>query len=616
MDRSLLLISWLVALGPFTVAKMAAGQAATGLAGGVALHGQPKYTASNDRFEYSDPRATTGGKLTVAAFGNFDTLNPFGSKGIAATRLAGLVFQDLAEQSLDEPFTMYPALAESFVIAPDKLSIEITLRANATFSDGKPVTIDDLLFSYELFLSDKVLPFYKSYYADFKGIEKTGPRSAKITFKQLNPELALIATQLSVLPKHIYGKGDFGRDFTDIAVGTGPYTVKDFKRGQYITYARNDKFWGKELGVFKGRFNFDEITVKYYKDEDAMFQGYLAEDFDIYPIYSAKTWAVDLKGDKIDKLKWIQKVKWAHENNEGSQGFLFNLRNKKFEDIRVRKAIALAFDFEWSNKNLFYDQYVENTSFFENSPLKAKGMPSPEELAVLKDLPELDPAVLNEPVGSLSQEKDIKKRLREAKRLLTEAGYKVENNVATGPAGPLKIEFLLSQKGFLRVIEPWMQNLKKIGVEATVVHKEESEYQRRVEGLEFEMIVFSRDQSQSPGNEQRNQWGSAAADEKYSQNSAGLKSKAVDAIIDKLIYADSREKLELMTRCLDRVLYHQHFLVHNWHIDHHRVTYWAKFGIPAQLPKFYLPTQALDYLWFDKQAAAKLAEAKAAGKGL
>lgn len=577
---------------------------------GMAMHGEPKYKADFKVLDYANPDAPKGGALVLGEEGTFDSLNPYGLKDDAPTWVQALVFQELGDQTLDEPFTTYPGLAESFDVAADKLSMTIKLRAQAKFSDGQAVTADDVVFSYNLFKSDKVRPFYKFYWADIKAVTAEDKLTVKMTFEKVNPELALIATQLPVLPKHVYGKGDFAKDFSQKAVGSGPYVVKEFKAPQYVVLKRNPDFWGKDVPLYKGRYNFDEVYVKYYKDPTAMVEGFKKGDFDMDDVRSSKSWALDLVGDKFDK-KWIKKELWQNQNDAGTQGFIFNMRNKMFQDVRVRQALALAFDFAWSNKNLFYDQYVENKSFFENSPLKATGMPNEAELQVLNPLKaDLPPEVFTKEMGWLGKGKEIKDRLREAMALLKDAGYTVKDGVAQGPGGKLEFKVLVDGPSWGRIVEPYIQNLKKIGVNVAIEEKEQSLYIKRVENREFDMIIQAIGESQSPGNEQREFWSSAAADQNYSRNYAGVKNKAIDQLIDKVIYAKDRQELELMTRCLDRALYHTHLLVHNWHAPAHRVTYWDKFSRPTNLPAFYLPRQVWEYMWYDAAKAKKLEEAR------
>ena len=585
---------------------------------GLAVHGDAKYKDGFTHFAYADANAPKGGALLLHEVGTFDTLNPFLQKGVPATYLSTLVFQDLGTKPLDEPFSVYPSVAESFEVAQDRLSMIIKLNQAAKFSDGQPVTADDVVFSFtRLATHAESQPFYKYYWHDIKEFKALDRHTVKLVFAKENNELPLIATELPILPKHIYEKGDWAKDFSDKVVGSGPYVVKDFKKDVFVTFQRNPSWWGKDLPAFKGRYNFDEITIKYYKDDTVAVEAFKKGDFDFFPGNHSKIWATVLVGDRIESLKWIRKEKWEHHNNQGTQGFLMNLRLPLFQDLRVRQAMALAFDFPWSNKNLFYDLYRPNESFFQNSPLQAKGVPTPEELAVLEPLKaDLPAEVFTKEMGWLGKGLEIKDRLRLAMQLLKEAGYSVQDGVATGPAGKLDFKFLTSGPTFNRILEPYFQNLKKLGILVAFEEKEESLYVKRVETRDFAMMSRAIGQSESPGNEQREYWGSKAADVNFSRNYAGVKNKAIDALIDRVIYAKTREELELATRCLDRALYHLHLLVHNWHAPEYKVALWDKFGWPQKLPDYYALNQMIEYMWIDAAKERKLSEAKAQGKPL
>jgi len=604
--------SALISLAALTTKSNAAAPSAPSAEhdAGIAMRAMPKYKPDFKVFDYANRDAPKGGTLVIGMEGGVDTANPFAIKGDTSLDIQGLVFQELGEASLDEPFTRYPSVAASFLLAPDQLSMIVQLRQDAKFSDGKALTADDVVFSFDTFHSAKVAPFYKSYWADIKAVQAIDKHTVKFTFVKENPELALICTELAILPQHVYAHGDFPTQ----AIGSGPYRLKDFRPGSSLTLVRNPDWWGKDLPINRGRFNFDTIVIKYYKDSTAMVEAFKRGDFDVYDVRMAKVWAKDLVGSKFEQLKYIKKELLPSRNTQGGQGFLFNLRLPKFQDVRVRQALALAFDFPWSNKNLFYDQYAQNESFFQNTPLAAKGLPTPEELAVLEplkaDLPE---DVYSKPMGWLGRGVPITDRLRQAMQLLKAAGYVVKDGVAQGPGGKLEFKFLLQPGGLQRVIEPYFQNLRKIGVNVTIEEKEQSIYIKRLDQREFDMTSLIFGQSQSPGNEQRTYWASASADERYSRNYAGLKNKAIDILVDKVIYAKTRDELELMTRCLDRALYHQHLLVHNWHSPNFRLAYWHKFGHPEKLPDYYAVRQFYELMWFDPVKAAQLSQAQSKG---
>ena len=582
---------------------------------GISIHSDPKYAPGFSHLEYADPGAVKGGKIVFGSVGTFDTLNAFSAKGLPPLFLQTLVFQSLGQPTLDEPFTQYPDVGAQFKVADDRLSMEVTLDERARFADGRPITSDDVLFSFQLFRSDHVDALYKTYWADIKAVQVIDSRKVRFEFRKINPELAAITTQMMVLPKHFYEGGDFAKDFSDRVLGSGPYVISSFQRGSHVSYRRNPKFWAAKTPFNIGRHNFDEIVVKYYKDPTARTEAFKKGEFDIFPCHTSKVWAKDLRGKKFESLRWIERHEWNHRNNQGGVGFFFNLRRPIFQDIQVRKAIALAFDFSWTNDKLFYGQYKRNTSFFENSPLGATGMPAGPELDLLKSIAEQFPDdvpddVFKKPMGHLTGEVAIKERLRKAAKLLKAAGYKLENGVMQGEHGPLTFRFLVHSPYMSRIIEPYLKNLRRIGVRGSIKQTEVSVYQRRLQSRDFDVTVLGVPQSQSPGNEQIDFWHSSQADAKYARNHYGLKNRAVDALIDKVIYASDRAQLVIATKSLDRVLYHLHIAVHHWHIAYHRVALWRKFAWPQSFPPYFSPYQWVQFMWHDATLAADLKKAR------
>ena len=584
-------------------------------ANGLSLFGKPKYGPEFDHFDYVNPDALKGGPFIIGLPGTFDSLNPYTAKGIAVSFINSLVFQTLAEQSQDEPFSMYPLLAKKFELSSDRSTLSVELDEDAEFSDGKPVTTADVKMSFELFRSDKVDPSYKTYWADIKELQVIDKYKFKFILATDNHELPLIALQMPILPAHIYGKGDFARDFTDKAIGSGPYIVKTFKKGSNITYNLNEDYWAAKVSSQVGRFNFGSIGIKYYRDMTVLNEGFKKNEFDYIAVTSSKSWAKELTGTPFDK-KWIRKELLHHDNNQGSQGFYFNLRNPLFKDREVRKAIAMVYDFEWANKTLFYSQYTRSVSFFENSELKAVDPIPPEEKKLLKELmkkfPKAIPSdLMDKPMGYLGAGLSARQKLRKAMKILKKAGYKVVDGVMTGPGGKFEFNFVLrGGGGFERVVEPYMKSLKRIGVKVNTVVKEASVYARMLQNREFDMTVLTVGQSQSPGNEQIYFWGSKQADEPLSRNYYGLKNDAVDYVIEKIIASKSRQELVQYTRALDRILYNLHITVHNWYIGSHRVAYWKRFSRPEKLPKFYSPFTYFQYMSFNPKLSNEVDKAK------
>jgi microcin C transport system substrate-binding protein len=609
----------LALLGASLLAAGGAWAQGSGPRHALALGAAPKYPKGFAHFAYADPAAKKGGTLILPGDGGFDTLNPFTLKGRSPLLIGSLVFETLTETSLDEPFTEYGLLAESMEAAADGLTLTYRLRPAARFSDGKPVTAEDVAFSYQVLRSDAASPFFRFYYKDVSAVEALDARTVRLRFARRNRELAMIAGQIPVLPKHVYGGKDFGSAFARLAVGSGPYRVKEFDFGKFIRYERNPAHWAKDVNVNVGRFNFDAIVVKYYRDETVRLEGLKAGEFDFLAVNIAKQWAVDVAGEKWER-GWLVKEELRHSNNAGMQGFAFNLRRPLFQDRRVRKALALAFDFEWSNSTLFHGQYTPSHSYFSNSDLAARGLPSAQELALLNPFKGKIPAeVFTEPVDVLGKGLgDTRAKLRVAAQLLKEAGWAIKDGalVETRTGRPMRFTITLVTPSFQRVVEPYVNNLKRLGVQAAMKVVDDSVYERVINTKDFDVVVHSFGQSQSPGNEQRDYWHSEAADAEASRNVIGIRDPAVDALVEALIEAPTRAALLTATHALDRVLWHGHYMVPHWYINTHRVTYWNKLRHPKTLPLYFTPLAALMYWWVDPAQAKALQEAVQAGRPL
>ncbi|MDH4246634.1 MAG: extracellular solute-binding protein [Deltaproteobacteria bacterium] len=572
-------------------------------AGGVPLHGlalggKPKYAETFRNFDYADPNALKGGALTLSVVGSFDTLNPFALKGRGASGLGLYVFESLMEHALDEPFSIYGLLAQSMDVAEDGLSVTFRLRPEARFSDGKPVQAQDVAYTFNTLRGEGVQPFYKLYYADVKAVETPDARTVVFRFARRNNELPMILGEVPVLPRHVYQGKDFGRDFVGLAMGSGPYTVDSFDFGKNLRFRRNPKYWGEKLAVNAGKNNFDTIAMKYYKDQTVALEAFKAGEFDFLWISSSKQWAVDVAGDKWDR-HWILKENLKHSNSSGMQGYVFNQRKPLFTDRRVRHALALAFDFEWSNQNLFYGQYTEHDSYYDNSDLAAEGLPSPEELKLLEpQRAHLAPEVFTRPMGPAGADPaNLRERLRAAVTLLKDAGWVVKDGVLTQETtgAPMRFTVMLDSPAFERITEPYLNNLKKLGVQADMKVVDSAVYEQKVRTFDFDMIVDVFGQSQSPGNEQREFWHSASAGQEGSRNTAGLRNPGVDALVDAVITANNRATLTIAVRALDRALWNEYLAVPHWFIASHRVTYWNKLRYPKTLPKYFNPLSHLSF---------------------
>ncbi len=549
---------------------------------------QPKYPSDFSHFEYVNPDAPKGGTLRQAGFGSFDSLNPFINKGVAADDI-GLVYDTLTTNSLDEPFTVYGLLAEKIEKGPNNEWVRFYLRPEAKFHDGEPVEAEDVVFTFETLIS-KGAPHYRGYYADVEKAVIEGPRRVRFDFKHAgNRELPLILGQLPVLPKHWWADKDFASGSMEAPLGSGPYRIERAEAGRSVRYARVEDYWGKNLAVNRGFYNFDHVNIDYYRDNTVALQAFKAGHFDYWLETSAKNWATayDIEAVKDGR---ILKEEIANHNPQGMQGFIFNTRRDRLQDPRVREALALLFDFEWTNRQLFNGAYSRTTSYFDNSELASSGLPSEQELSILEPLRGKIPDQVFEKPFELPQTNAdgiIRAQQRRAYELLTAAGWKIENDQMVDAKGkPVKLEFLIVQADFERVLLPYKRNLASLGIDLELRRVDVSQYINRLRSRDYDMIVSGFGQSSSPGNEQREYWHSASADNPGSRNYIGLKDPAIDVLVEKLIAADSRDELITRTRALDRVLLAGHYVIPNWHIKTWRVAYWNHLAHPEITPRY------------------------------
>ncbi|KJJ64994.1 ABC transporter substrate-binding protein [Pseudomonas sp. Choline-3u-10] len=549
---------------------------------------QPKYPSDFSHFEYVNPDAPKGGTLRQAGFGSFDSLNPFINKGVAADDI-GLVYDTLTTNSLDEPFTVYGLLAEKIEKGPNNEWVRFYLRPEAKFHDGEPVGAEDVVFTFETLIS-KGAPHYRGYYADVEKAVIEGPRRVRFDFKHAgNRELPLILGQLPVLPKHWWADKDFASGSMEAPLGSGPYRIERAEAGRSVRYARVEDYWGKNLAVNRGFYNFNHVNIDYYRDNTVALQAFKAGHFDYWLETSAKNWATayDIEAVKDGR---ILKEEIANHNPQGMQGFIFNTRRDRLQDPRVREALALLFDFEWTNRQLFNGAYTRTTSYFDNSELASSGLPSEQELSILEPLRgKIPDQVFDKPFELPQTNADgiIRAQQRRAYELLTAAGWKIENDQMVDAKGkPVKLEFLLVQADFERVLLPYKRNLASLGIDLELRRVDVSQYINRLRSRDYDMIVSGFGQSSSPGNEQREYWHSASADNPGSRNYIGLKDPAIDVLVEKLIAADSRDELITRTRALDRVLLAGHYVIPNWHIKTWRVAYWNHLAHPEITPRY------------------------------
>jgi microcin C transport system substrate-binding protein len=563
----------------------------------LAMNDSPKYGPDFTHFDYADPDALKGGQIHLAAIGTFDSFNPFIVKGNSADGL-GLIFDTLTVQSLDEPFTEYGLLAESMEMAPDRSSMTFYLRENARFHDGSPVTAADAAFTFRV-LVEQGNPHYAQYYAEVERVEVAGPRVVTFHFKpDASQELPLILGQLPVLSEKSWAGKDFGVSSLDIPVGSGPYRIGEFMAGQRLTYERDPDYWARDLPVNTGRHNFDTIVYDYYRDLTVTLEAFKAGEYDYRQEFNSKQWATGYTGPAVE-AGLIRTENIPHTLSQGMQCFAFNTRRAVFADPLVREALNYAFDFEWSNRNLFYGQYARSESFFSNSEMASSGTPSPEERAILEPLG-LPEKVYTEafslPVTDGSG--NIRGNLRKAAALLKEAGWSVEGGKLVRDGQPFVFEMLLVQPDFERVVLPFQRNLARLGITMTVRMVDTSQYLERLRSFDFDMIVTSFAQSLSPGNEQRSFWHSVSADTPGSRNYCGIRNPAIDTLVDLVVAAPDRDTLILRCKALDRALLWGWYVIPHWHSTSWRVAYWDRFGRPEKPADYGLDLQTW---WIDPE---------------
>jgi microcin C transport system substrate-binding protein len=618
--RSLTRVGGLFLLGPLFMGMACSSQAAPQHA--ITLYNEaPKYPADFKHFDYVNPDAPKGGILRSAGFGGFDSLNPFISKGVPADDI-GLIYDTLARQGLDEPFTEYGLIAGKIEKAPDNSWVRFYLRPEAKFNDGHPVRADDVVFSFDTLIKDGS-PLYRSYYADVDQVVAENPLTVLFKFKHTNNrELPLIIGQLPVLPKHWWATRDFSKGNLEVPLGSGPYKVVEVKPGRSVRYERVKDYWGKDLPVNKGFYNFDKLSTDYYRDNTVALEALKAGAFDFWQEMAAKNWATAYDVPAVREGRLI-KEEIPNGNPQGMQGFIFNLRKPMFQDVRVRQALSLLLDFEWTNKQLFFGMYTRTKSYFDNSDMGSRGLPSEAELKILDPLRDKLPASLFTDEFKLPVTDGsgiIREQQRKAFQLLKDAGWKIVGDKMVDTEGkPVTIEFLLAQTEFERVLLPFKRNLADIGINLEIRRVDVSQYITRRRSRDYDMIVGSFPQSSSPGNEQRDYWTSSAADRPGSYNLIGLKDPAVDTLVDGLINADSRQSLIDHTRALDRALLWGYYVIPNWHIKTWRLAYWDHLGHPDKTPLYDIGTMT----WWVKpdatpaiplQAAPDLAEPEAPSK--
>ncbi|GAB7078690.1 extracellular solute-binding protein [Megalodesulfovibrio paquesii] len=586
MKRLLFLLSVLI-LSSLTVLPPPGTAHAEPRVHAIALGDTPKYPKDFTHFDYVNPDAPSGGSLRLSAIGTFDTFNAFVPKGVSAAG-SGLLYDSLTAKSLDEPFTEYGVVAESMELAADNTWIIFYLRPEARFHDGTPLTAKDVQFTYETLLA-KGSPVYKQYYSDVEACEVLDEHTVRFSFKTgENRELPLILGQLPVLPSHYWATRDFSKADLEVPLGSGPYKVEKFDAGRSVSYVLDPNYWGKNLPVHRGGLTYARIAYEYYRDSLVAMEAFKAGEYDYREENVARQWATSYTGPAFEQ-KLIVKKEIPDHTTYGLQGFVYNTRRTVFQDPRVRQALAYAFDFEWSNENLFHGQYVRSASYFSGGELASSGLPTPEELALLEPwrgkIPEQVFTTTYQP-PSTAAPNSLRGNLKKALDMLQAAGWKLEGGVLKKDGQALAFEYLERDPALERVVLPFAQNLERIGVKLTMRMVDTTQWLNRLRSFDFDMTAVPMAQSDSPGNEQRYYFHSQSADMQDSMNLMGIKDPAVDALVDAVISAKDRKALLTACHALDRVLLWGHYVIPCWHSDLWRVAYWDKLAQPAVQPTY------------------------------
>jgi microcin C transport system substrate-binding protein len=576
---------------------------------GLSAFGELAYPADFQHFRWVNANAPKGGRLAMIgtqARTSFDSFNEFILKGDAAQGL-DVLFDTLMTRAYDEPDAVYGLVAQSAEMAGDGHAVTFHLRPEAKFADGSKVTADDVVFTFNI-LKVKGHPGYRLQLKDVTKAEAPDGLTVRYTLAgEQTRDLPLLVATLPILSKAYYATHEFDQTTLDPPLGSGPYKIGKFKQGAFVSFERREDYWARDLPVMRGRYNFDELRYEYFRDRTAELESLKAGAYDLREEFTSRDWATayDIPAVKQGRLV---RLTLPDENPSGAQGYFLNTREPKLADVRVRKALDYAFDFEWTNKNLFYGLYKRTESFFENSPLKANGLPSAAELALLEPFRgQLPEDVFGEPYRSPVSDGSGQDRhnLREAVRLLSEAGYELKGNKRVNAQGqPLELEFLITDPTSERILSPYVKTLEALGIAATIRRIDPAQYERRVKSFAFDVVSQRYVMRQTPGVELRSYWGSEAAFTDGTANLSGIHHPAVDALIAKVTQANSRADLETAAKALDRVLRAGHYWVPHWYSAAHRIVFWDKFGRPEVQPRY--ESGIAHTWWYDSDRAARL----------
>jgi microcin C transport system substrate-binding protein len=564
---------------------------------GFALYGDLKYPADFTHFDFVNPDAPKGGTLRLMGFGAYDSLNPYTLKGISPINTPGQFmfgFSELNEtlligtgdysSSADETQSAYGLLAERIRYPANIAWVEFDLRTNSFFHDGHPVDAQDVVFSYDTLLK-KGHPRFQQMLLGVQSVSVIAPRTVRFTFKETQQRANILrAGELPVLPEHFWKDKDFERSSEIVPLLSGPYDIADFKIGQQITLKRRAEFWAKDLNVYRGRYNFDQVIIDYYRDQTVAFEAFKAGRFDLFYDYTAKNWAMSYDFPAVKDGR-VVKEEIQHKIPSPTQAFFFNTRREIFQDVRVRQALSLLFDFEWTNKSLFNDAYTRNLSYFPNSDFQATGLPSKAELDLLEPFKSKLPDALFTQAFALpvtQGDGNIRQQMKAATELLNAAGWQLDGSTLKHKDSGKAFEFevLIRQAGIQRVILPFIKNLERLGIKVTPRLIDTAQYKVRVDQFDFDMTTVSLSQGHAPSYEQRDYYHSSTSQIEGSQNYAGIRNEVVDHLIEQVLKATTKTQLETAMQALDRVLLWSYYTIPNWHLNYHRLASWQKFERP------------------------------------
>jgi microcin C transport system substrate-binding protein len=591
-----------LALGTSSLARTARAANPADASGAVRTHalsllGEPSLPADFTHWPWVNPEAPKGGEIVRSALGSYDSFNPFILRGTAAFGITQ-IWETLLRDSADEASTTYCHLAGAIELPADRLGVTFELRETARWHDGRPITAEDVVWSFNT-LRQHGRPHYRAYYADVSEVAAEGPRRVTFRFRVENRELAQILGQLPVLPKHWWEGRDFARPGLDVPLGSGPYQVERFEPGRSLVLRRVPDYWGRDLPTMKGTNNFDIIRFEYFRDSRVVLEAFKAGQIDFRQENIAKEWATAYDFPAV-RRGLVKKEEIPNEIPTGMQSFAVNLRRPLFGDARVREALGQVFDFEWMNANLFYGSYTRTESYFSNSELASRGLPEGREREILETYRGRVPEQVFTTEFHLPKTDgsgNNREGARRALALLREAGWTVrDRRLVNAQGGRFEFEILLSDPSYERISLPYVQWLQRLGIEARVRTVDQAQYQVRIDAFDYDMTVDGIGQSLSPGNEQRDYFTCARAQEHGSQNVAGICNPVIDELVEMVIAAPDRRELVARTRALDRVLLWNHYVIPHWHTQTFRVAYWDKFGRPPRNPRYAL---ALDSWWVE-----------------